>query len=94
MSGETRFDVIFKGLGKASGRMRNDISVEFSTMKESFELATDEGAFHGDSNSHHPFRTPYSMGFRDPGFVDFSFPVDGNRPESSGHHGLGPLPHP
>ena len=54
MSGETRFNVVFKGEGKASGRMRNDISVEFSTMKESFELATDEGAFHGGEGSAPP----------------------------------------
>ncbi len=47
-----------------------------------------------DSNSHQPFQTPYSMGFRDPGFVNFSCQADGNRPESSGHHRLGPLPHP
>ncbi len=54
MSDEKRFDVIFKGVGKASGRMRNDISVEFTTMKESFELATDEGAFHGGEGSAPP----------------------------------------
>ncbi len=46
------------------------------------------------SNSRQPFRTLYSMGFREPGLVDLSFPAAGNRPESSGHHGLGPLPHP
>ena len=54
MSVETQFDVIFRGEGTASGRMRNDISVEFSTMKESFELATDEGAFHGGEGSAPP----------------------------------------
>ncbi len=46
------------------------------------------------SNSHQPFRTLYSLGFREPGFVDFSFQTTGNRPESSGHHRLGPLPQP
>ncbi len=34
------------------------------------------------SNSHQPFRTLYSLGFREPGFVNFSFPAAGNRPES------------
>ncbi len=38
-----------------------------------------------NSNSHQPFRTLYSMGFREPGLVDFSFPAAGNRPESSPH---------
>ncbi len=54
MSEEKRFDVVFKGAGTASGKMRNDISVEFSTMEESFELATDEGAFHGGEGSAPP----------------------------------------
>jgi uncharacterized OsmC-like protein len=42
-----RFDVIFEGVGTASGKMRNDIAVEWPMMKESFDLATDEGPFHG-----------------------------------------------
>lgn len=54
MPQETRFDVIFEGSGKATGKMRNDISVEFATMKERFELATDEGAFHGGDGSAPP----------------------------------------
>jgi len=41
------FDVIFEGTGRATGKMRNDISVNWPMMKESFELATDEGPFHG-----------------------------------------------
>ena len=55
MAGETkRFDVIFKGTGRASGKMRNDISVEWPMMKESFELATDEGPFHGGDGTAPP----------------------------------------
>ena len=47
-SGETtRFEVIFEGCGRFSGRMRNAISVERPMMKERFEPATDEGPFHG-----------------------------------------------
>ena len=42
MSEAKKFDVIFEGRGSASGKMRNDISVEWPMMKESFELATDE----------------------------------------------------
>lgn len=49
-----RFDVIFEGTGKASGKMRNDISVTWPMMKESFELATDEGAFHGGDGTAPP----------------------------------------
>jgi uncharacterized OsmC-like protein len=48
------FDVIFEGKGVASGKMRNDISVEWPMMKESFELATDEGPFHGGDGTAPP----------------------------------------
>jgi len=48
------FEVIFEGVGRASGKMRNDISVEWPMMKESFELATDEGPFHGGDGTAPP----------------------------------------
>lgn len=48
------FDVIFEGKGTASGKMRNDISVEWPMMKEKFELATDEGPFHGGDGTAPP----------------------------------------
>ncbi|MEM7429252.1 MAG: OsmC family protein, partial [Pseudomonadota bacterium] len=44
----------FEGVGRATGKMRNDISVEFATMKERFELATDEGPFHGGDGTAPP----------------------------------------
>ena len=37
------FDVIFEGVGRASGKMRNDIHVDWPAQGESFELATDKG---------------------------------------------------
>ncbi len=49
-----RFDVIFEGVGRASGKMRNDILVEWPMMKERFELATDEGPFHGGDGTAPP----------------------------------------
>ncbi len=49
-----KFDVIFEGKGVATGKMRNDISVEWPMMKESFELATDEGPFHGGDGTAPP----------------------------------------
>ena len=49
-----RFDIIFEGVGRSSGKMRNDISVEWPAMKESFELATDEGPFHGGDGTAPP----------------------------------------
>lgn len=53
--GETKtFEVIFTGTGRATGKMRNDISVEWPMMKESFELATDEGPFHGGDGTAPP----------------------------------------
>lgn len=48
------FDVIFEGVGRSSGKMRNDISVEWPMMKEKFELATDEGPFHGGDGTAPP----------------------------------------
>ena len=48
------FDVIFEGVGRSSGKMRNDISVEWPMMKERFELATDEGPFHGGDSTAPP----------------------------------------
>ncbi|MEM8872232.1 MAG: OsmC family protein [Pseudomonadota bacterium] len=52
--GRKTFDVIFEGVGTSSGKMRNDISVEWPMMKERFELATDEGPFHGGDGTAAP----------------------------------------
>lgn len=49
-----RFDVIFEGRGRASGKMRNDIAVEWPAQGESFALATDEGPFHGGDGTAPP----------------------------------------
>lgn len=54
MADTKTFDVIFEGKGTATGKMRNDISVEWPMMKESFELATDEGPFHGGDGTAPP----------------------------------------
>ncbi len=54
MSEERRFDIEFEGTGRATGKMRNDISVSFTTMNETFELATDEGGFHGGDGTAPP----------------------------------------
>lgn len=45
------FDIIFEGTGISTGKMRNDIMVHFATMNETFELATDEGPFHGGDST-------------------------------------------
>lgn len=47
-------DIVFEGSGRSSGKMRNDISVSWPAMKESFELATDEGPFHGGDGTAPP----------------------------------------
>lgn len=49
-----KFDIIFEGVAKSSGKMRCDVNVEFVTTGESFELATDEGSIHGGENSAPP----------------------------------------
>lgn len=48
------FDVVFTGMGRSTGKMRNDITVEFETMAETYELATDEGPFHGGDGTAPP----------------------------------------
>ncbi|MFC5584646.1 OsmC-related (seleno)protein [Nitratireductor kimnyeongensis] len=49
-----KFDLIFTSHAVASGKMRNDIVVEWPDMKEKFELATDEGAMHGGDGTAPP----------------------------------------
>ncbi|MGI9366909.1 MAG: OsmC-related (seleno)protein [Rhizobiaceae bacterium] len=49
-----RFDVIFEGTGTTGPNMRNDIAVEWPMMKEKFQLATDEGPFHGGDGTAPP----------------------------------------
>lgn len=49
-----RFEVIFEGVGRSSGKMRNDIAVSWPAMGESFDLATDEGPFHGGDGTAPP----------------------------------------
>ena len=48
------FDIIFEGSGTSSGKMRNDISATWPDMNEHFELATDEGPFHGGDGTAPP----------------------------------------
>jgi uncharacterized OsmC-like protein len=48
------FDVIFEGTGTSSGKMRNDIHVVWPMMQETFDLATDEGPFHGGDGTAPP----------------------------------------
>lgn len=48
------FNLIFKGNAINTGSMRNDIDVIFESMDEKFQLATDEGAFHGGKGTAPP----------------------------------------
>lgn len=54
MTEEKHFTILFEGRGRAGGKMRNDIAVDFVTMKERFDLATDEGPFHGGDGTAPP----------------------------------------
>ena len=54
MEEEKRFDLVFEGRGLATGKMRNDISIRFTTMDEHFEMATDEGGIHGGEGTAPP----------------------------------------
>jgi len=48
------FNLIFNGNAINTGSMRNDIDVIFESMDERFQLATDEGAFHGGKGTAPP----------------------------------------
>jgi uncharacterized OsmC-like protein len=48
------FNLTFKGNAINTGSMRNDIDVIFESMDERFQLATDEGAFHGGKGTAPP----------------------------------------
>ena len=54
MAETKRIDVVFEGTGRATGKMRNDISVHWPAQGERFELATDEGPFHGGDGTAPP----------------------------------------
>ena len=54
MSDTKTFEIAFQGLGRSAGKMRNDITVEWPMMKERFEIATDEGPFHGGDGTAPP----------------------------------------
>ena len=49
-----KFDVIFEGVARSSGKMRCDLDIDFVTTGESFKLATDEGSIHGGDNTAPP----------------------------------------
>lgn len=49
-----RFEIAFEGRGRASGKMRNDIAVDWPARDEHFDLATDEGDFHGGDGTAPP----------------------------------------
>lgn len=48
------FEIVFTGEGTSSGKMRNDIRVVWPAQKEEFDLATDEGSFHGGDGTAPP----------------------------------------
>lgn len=54
MGNRKTFELEFHCHGRASGKMRNDISVHWPGMGESFELATDEGPLHGGDGTAPP----------------------------------------
>lgn len=56
-----RIPVIFEGRGTSSGKMRNDITVRWG--KESWELPTDEGPFHGGDSTAPPPLSYFTSAF-------------------------------
>lgn len=54
MAEAKRIDIVFEGSGRTTGKMRNDIKVDWPAQGESFDLATDEGPFHGGDGTAPP----------------------------------------
>lgn len=55
MTEKTRtFDVLFEGTARATGKMRNEITVTSPVLGEPIDLATDEGGFHGGDDTAPP----------------------------------------
>jgi uncharacterized OsmC-like protein len=59
-----QFDVVFDCAAHSTGKMRNDITVRMvEPFVESFEMATDEGPFHGGDSSAPPPLAYFTAGF-------------------------------
>ncbi|MCC2099060.1 MAG: OsmC family protein [Hyphomicrobiales bacterium] len=56
-----RIPVVFSGRGVSSGKMRNDITVSWG--HESWDLPTDEGAFHGGDGTAPPPLSYFTSAF-------------------------------
>ena len=57
------FDLIFEGSARATGKMRCDVRVDMPAWGEHWDLATDEGAFHGGDASAPPPLALFTAGF-------------------------------
>ena len=60
---KSKFEIVFEGRGVASGKMRNDINVRWPGQGEEFQLATDEGPFHGGDGTAPPPLALFTAGF-------------------------------
>ena len=56
-----RIPIVFSGAGSSSGKMRNDITVNWGA--ESWQLPTDEGAFHGGDGTAPPPLSYFTAAF-------------------------------
>ena len=57
------FDLIFVGIARSTGRMRCDVRVDMPAWKEHWDLATDEGTFHGGEATAPPPLALFTAGF-------------------------------
>ena len=59
-----RFEITFEATGRAVGKMRNEISVGFVGREEGpWDMATDEGGFHGGDGTAPPPLAYFATGF-------------------------------
>jgi uncharacterized OsmC-like protein len=60
---EHEFEILFEAEGRSVGKMRSEITVTRPGMAVSYEMATDEGEFHGGDDTAPPPLAYFATGF-------------------------------
>ena len=60
---EYEFEILFEAVGRSVGKMRSEITVSRPGSSETYEMATDEGDFHGGDGTAPPPLSYFATGF-------------------------------
>ena len=60
---EHEFEILFEAEGRSVGKMRSEITVSRPGSRETYEMATDEGDFHGGDGTAPPPLAYFATGF-------------------------------